>query len=155
MPLISMKYTSNWMLRFCKEMLHYHQNSIHWKADFYRKKLSQDNNTTAMLIWCLKQLKGLILKFSKSIFELVHCNTCFFPFRSMWWWCGRQLNKLLWIQRWCVFPSLSYIGSHTFHESWKTLSNYLNYFQYIYLFKPMLIMWTKIKWYDEKPRFQR
>ena len=95
------------------------------RTDFYRKKLPQDNRTTAMLNWCLKQLKDFILKFSKSIFELVHCNTSFFSFRSMWL-TMRQLKKLSWIQRWCIFPSVSYIGSHIFHESWRTLSNYHN-----------------------------
>ena len=37
--------------------------SIYSKTDKYLKKFPQDSNTTVMLIWCLKQVKDLILKF--------------------------------------------------------------------------------------------
>ena len=71
MPLISMKCTSNWMLTFARKCCIIIKTPFTQRTDLYRKKLPLDNNTTAMLMWCLKQLKVLILKFSKSIFKLV------------------------------------------------------------------------------------
>ena len=130
------------------EMLQYYQYSTHAK-DW----LLVDNNTTVMLMWCIKQLKDFILKFSislsfflqKAFLNLLHCNTCLFSFRWMCSWGCRQLSKLLpnWLS--CSFPSESSIDSHTFHESWRTLSDYQNYFLYIHLFKPLLMTWTQLK----------
>ena len=56
------------MLRFCKKMLQYYQYSIYSKYWLLMENTStvQDNTTTIMLIWCLKQLKDFILKFSIS-----------------------------------------------------------------------------------------
>ena len=75
------------MLRFCKKMLQYYQYSIYSKYWLLMENTStvQDNTTTIMLIWCLKQLKDFILKFSisGSFFSFFFINTCFFSFR----WC--------------------------------------------------------------------
>ena len=98
------------------------------KTDYYWKKLPQDNNTTLLLMWCLKQLKDFILKFSISgtfFLQLVHCNTCFFPFRWMCWWGCQQWSKLLQIQIRYLFPSVLYKDSNIFYESWRTLVNVL------------------------------
>ena len=105
---------------------------------FYRKVISilhslkrliitggnfQDNITTIMLNWWLKQVKKFVLKFSisgrfffrKIIFEFVYYETCFFSFRWMYWWGCPQCNKLSRIQI-CLFPSVSHIDNHQFHD---------------------------------------
>ena len=75
-PGFHLKYTFNGILRLCQKMLQYHQYSIHSKYWLLVEDTSaaQNNNTTVMLIWCLKQLKVFILKFSisgSSIFWLL------------------------------------------------------------------------------------
>ena len=97
-----------------------------------------------MLIWCLKQLTHFIFRFSKAIFELVHCNTCFFSFRCRWWW-GDDKKMM------CISSSVIYWQpNHTFH-----IYRYIYIYVYIFLLKPLLIMWTKIKMYDEKPKISK
>ena len=46
--------------------------------------------------------------FAQSIFELVHCNACFFSFRWMWWWGCRQLKKSSRIPTWGLFALCSF-----------------------------------------------
>ena len=36
----------------------------------------------------------------------------------------------------CLFPSVSYIDSHTFFKLWRALSNYQNCFYYMWCFAP-------------------
>ena len=55
-----LKYTSNWMLRFCKDILQYYHYSIHSKTNY---------------------LSGSF--FLQKAF--LNCNGCFFPFRWMCW----------------------------------------------------------------------
>ena len=88
--------------------------------------------TAVMLIYFLKQCKDFILKFSisvsffsqKIIFELIHCNTCFFSLKVDVLVRLLANNKLSQIQVRCLFPSVSYFDSHAFHEFQRTLSNY-------------------------------
>ena len=54
------------------------------------------------IIWIMKNFIKLS---TKTIFELVHCSTCFFPFRWMCWWGCEQLSKLSRMQRRCLFTS--------------------------------------------------
>ena len=67
-------------------------------------------------------------------------STYAFVYENVWW---KGMMKIQEIKGsfllgppilWCVFPSVSYISSHTFHESWKALSNYQKYFWYIYIY---------------------
>ena len=114
---------------------------------------------TQMLIWCLKNNLKIFNKwkflFTKIVFELVHCNTLFFSFKWMCWWGCQQLKTLLPIQVWCLLTSVSYIDSHTFHESCRTFSNYQTSFKYIPLVKPLLMIWKKVKSHDEVTIDQR
>ena len=56
------------MLMFCNKMLQINQYSIHSKHRLLVEdtSLAQGKNTIIMFIWCLKQLKDFILKFSIS-----------------------------------------------------------------------------------------
>ena len=70
-PWFQWKCTSNWMPRFCKEMLHYYQYSIHSKVWYLVEETSAE-------------LEDFILKFpiSGTCFSqrayLVHGNACLF-----------------------------------------------------------------------------
>ena len=132
-PGFHLKYTFSVVLRFWKKILQYYQDSIHSKHWLLVEDTPtvQDNDTSITLIWCLKQLKGFILKYSISesfFFHFLTTNTCLFSFRWLSWWGCWHLNKLSRIQIWSLFPSVSCTDIHTFHESWVTLSNYQNYF---------------------------
>ena len=132
-PGFHLKYTFSVVLRFWKKILQYYQDSIHSKHWLLVEDTPtvQDNDTSITLIWCLKQLKGFILKYSISesfFFHFLTTNTCLFSFRWLCWWGCWHLNKLSRIQIWSLFPSVSCTDIHTFHESWVTLSNYQNYF---------------------------
>ena len=61
----------------------------------------------------------------------------------MCWWGCQKLNTLSQIQIWSLFSSVLYTDSHTFHKSCMILSDYQNYFWYINLFKPLLMMSTQ------------
>ena len=67
-PGFHLKYTFNRMLMFCNKMLQINQYSIHSKHRLLVEdtSLAQGKNTIIMFIWCLKQLKDFILKFSIS-----------------------------------------------------------------------------------------
>ena len=95
-PWFQWKYTSE-CLNFARKCCTTIKTPFTQLTDFYWKKLPQINNATAMLIWCLKLLKDYVLKLSKSIFELVRCNTCFFSFRCMRWWGGWHIYIYIYI----------------------------------------------------------
>ena len=48
------KHTSNWMLRFCKEILQCFQYSIHSEDWLLAEETSAGQNQNTYLIWCLK-----------------------------------------------------------------------------------------------------
>ena len=95
-----------------------------------------------MLIWCLKEVKNFILKFSLnwSFFSgrqnyLNYYNTFYFRWRC-WWSVGEVV--VTWSKdtdTMCISfsCSVSNIQRHTFQEK-RSLSEYhKNYFQYIYI----------------------
>ena len=73
-------------------------------------------------IWFVKT-SIRIAKYKSQVVDL-NLYYDFFSFRWMrWWGCCWQLNKLSMIQM-CLFPSVSHIDSHLFHEWWKSLLDY-------------------------------
>ena len=77
-------------------------------------------------IWFVKT-SIRIAKYESQVVDL-NLYYDFFSFRWMRWWGCWQLNKLSMIQM-CLFPSVSHIDSHLFHEWWKSLLDYQkNYF---------------------------
>ena len=66
------------------------RNMATLKTDHYWKKLPQNSSTAVMLIWCLKQVKDFILKFSingsffsrkQKVFKFINFNTSLVSFR--------------------------------------------------------------------------
>ena len=115
---------------------------MHSKDWLLERNFRRTKITTVTLIWCLKYVKYFILTFSinESFFldnEFWNLHTMilffFFSWWMCWWGCWKS-NKLSRIQM-RLFPSVSHIDNHPFHDWWKSLSDYQkNYFNaYIWL----------------------
>ena len=125
-PGFHLKYTFNRMLRFWKKMLQYYQCSIHLKYWLLVEHTSkaQDNNTTVMLIWCLKQRIYFILRFSiRGVFFSCYNYRYLSLFLQV-----DVLMKLPTTEQIIKVTNMIFISFSIMHESPTILSNYQSYF---------------------------
>ena len=89
------KYTSYWMLKFCKEILQYFQYSIHSKSWLLLKETSTRQNHKNYIDEVPKKIRDVILKFSIN---------------------GSLIEQIIKDTNLCLFTSVSHIESHSFHK---------------------------------------
>ena len=125
-PGFHLKYTFNRMLRFWKKMLQYYQCSIHlkyWLPVEHTSK-AQENNTTVMLIWCLKQRIYFTFRFSiRGVFFSFYNYRYLVLFLQV-----DVLMKLPTTEQIITVTNMIFISFSITHESSTILSNYQSYF---------------------------